>query len=107
MPIVAPKRVLRVELTLEAHYHGDTALCAFGPKREHLLAYREAIAPSDWPALDAAFGDGTFTAPDGSEIAREPGQGPPLVIITTNEDRMLPPAFVRRCLVLQIEVPTS
>ena len=30
-PLVAPRRVLRVELVLEAHYHGDTALCAFGP----------------------------------------------------------------------------
>ena len=38
--------VLRVELVLEAHYHGDTALCAFGPRRELLLAYRAAIAPA-------------------------------------------------------------
>ncbi len=29
----------------------------------------------------------------------------PLVIITTNEDRQLPPAFVRRCLVLNLELP--
>jgi len=27
----------------------------------------------------------------------------PLIVITTNEDRELPPAFVRRCLVLQID----
>jgi len=53
---VAPTPVLRVELALEAHYHGDTALCAFGPRREHLLAYRAAIAPPDWPRLVAAFG---------------------------------------------------
>jgi len=56
-PSLAPAEVLRVELVLEAHYHGDTALAAFGPKREFLLAYRDAIAPSDWPALQAAFGD--------------------------------------------------
>jgi N-dimethylarginine dimethylaminohydrolase len=56
-PSLAPAEVLRIELVLEAHYHGDTALAAFGPKREFLLAYREAIAPSDWPALQAAFGD--------------------------------------------------
>jgi N-dimethylarginine dimethylaminohydrolase len=55
-PRVAPKPVLRVELVLEAHYHGDTALCAFGPRREHLLAYRAAIAPGDWPRLADAFG---------------------------------------------------
>lgn len=30
---------------------------------------------------------------------------PPLVIITTNEERELPPAFVRRCLVLNMDLP--
>ncbi len=32
---------------------------------------------------------------------------PPLVIITTNEERELPAAFVRRCLVLNLELPTD
>ncbi|BCG65824.1 MAG: hypothetical protein methR_P3687 [Methyloprofundus sp.] len=32
---------------------------------------------------------------------------PPLVIITTNEERELPAAFVRRCLVLQVELPRA
>lgn len=31
----------------------------------------------------------------------------PLVIITTNEDRQLPPAFIRRCLVLHLELPAK
>jgi MoxR-like ATPase len=31
---------------------------------------------------------------------------PPLVVITTNEERELPPAFVRRCVVLRLEAPT-
>jgi len=56
-PRLAPMEVLRIELVLEAHYHGDTALAAFGPQREHLLAYRDAIAPADWPRLAKAFGD--------------------------------------------------
>lgn len=56
-PRLAPAELLRVELVLEAHYHGDTALAAFGPAREFLLAYRAAIAPGDWPGLVAAFGD--------------------------------------------------
>ena len=30
---------------------------------------------------------------------------PPLVIVTTNEERELPPAFVRRCLVLNLNLP--
>jgi len=56
-PLVAPRRVLRVELVLEAHYHGDTALCAFGPSRKYLLAWKPAIAPESWEALRANFGE--------------------------------------------------
>jgi N-dimethylarginine dimethylaminohydrolase len=56
-PQLAPRAVQRVELVLEAHYHGDTALAAFGRKREFLLAYRDAIASADWLQLEAAFGD--------------------------------------------------
>lgn len=32
---------------------------------------------------------------------------PPLVMITTNEERELPPAFVRRCLVLNMDLPNN
>jgi N-dimethylarginine dimethylaminohydrolase len=56
-PQVAPAKILRIELVLEAHYHGDTALCAFGPNREHLLAYRRALRPQDWSKLANHFGD--------------------------------------------------
>lgn len=55
-PIVAPKPILRLELTLEAHYHGDTALCAFGQKREHLLVFRRALVPDSWERLRASLG---------------------------------------------------
>lgn len=55
--IVAPKPVQRLELVLESHYHGDTALCAFGPGRRFLLAYRAALAPKDWPRLAELFGE--------------------------------------------------
>jgi len=56
-PRLAPSKVLRVELVLEAHYHGDTAFAGFGPRRQHLLAYRDAVSPADWPRVAAAFGD--------------------------------------------------
>jgi len=49
--IVQPKPVLRVELVLEAHYHGDTALCAFGPGRRQLLVYRRALADEGFATL--------------------------------------------------------
>ena len=70
-PRLAPAQVLRVELVLEAHYHGDTALAAFGPAREFLLAYRDAIAPADWPRLAEAFGDALLelTAEDAQRYA--------------------------------------
>lgn len=55
--IVAPREVMALELLLEAHYHGDTALCAFGRNREHLLVYREALAPQAFERLRSAFGD--------------------------------------------------
>ena len=55
--LIAPRPLLPLELTLEAHYHGDTALCAFGPGRRFLLAYREALTPEGWEQLEAAFGD--------------------------------------------------
>lgn len=54
--IVAPVPVLESELLLEAHYHGDTALCAFGPGRRFLLCYRAAIEPSAFDRLREAFG---------------------------------------------------
>jgi len=56
-PIVRPAPVLSLELVLEAHYHGDTALCAFGPRREHLLAFRRALSPRSWQIVKDAFGE--------------------------------------------------
>ncbi len=55
--LVRPQPVLSLELVLEAHYHGDTALCAFGPGREHLLVYRPALSPGSWKIVQDAFGE--------------------------------------------------
>jgi N-dimethylarginine dimethylaminohydrolase len=56
-PLVVPSPVLRVQLVREAHYHGDTALCAFGPGRAHLLVWRPAIAAEGWARLAERFGE--------------------------------------------------
>jgi len=50
------------------------------------------------------LGQGTFSVPglDEPVKARAPM---PLVILTTNDDRILPAAFVRRCLVLWLRLP--
>ena len=56
-----------------------------------------------------ALGQGRFMVPGGREIRRPPSEEsrPPLVIVTTNEERALPDAFLRRCLVLHLALPTA
>lgn len=50
-----------------------------------------------------ALGDGRFTPLGAGEVVMQ-GK-PPLVVITSNEERALPDAFVRRCLVLELSLP--
>lgn len=52
-----------------------------------------------------SLGAGRFSCPGGQEVVRTEGTQPPLVILTTNEERALPDAFLRRCLVLQLRWP--
>lgn len=64
-------------------------------------------AESDLPnGLLEAFGMRQFK-PQGWDrsIKMKPNVAPPLVIVTTNEERMLPDAFVRRCFVLHMDLP--
>lgn len=62
-------------------------------------------AESDVPnGLLEALGTGVFR-PRGRREQIEIQGEPPLVVITTNEERVLPDAFVRRCLVLDIVLP--
>ena len=66
-------------------------------------------AESEVPnGLLESLGSGEFT-PQGFErsVKPAPKTPPPLVIITTNEDRGLPDAFLRRCLVLHLALPTG
>jgi N-dimethylarginine dimethylaminohydrolase len=55
--IASGREIHRVELVLEAHYHGDTALCAFGNKREFLLAFRRGLTAAGFSLLRELFGD--------------------------------------------------
>jgi len=62
-------------------------------------------AESDVPnGLLEALGSGGFAPPDMKNPIEAKGE-PPLVIITTNEERALPDAFIRRCLVLHLCLP--
>jgi N-dimethylarginine dimethylaminohydrolase len=58
------RRILRVELALETHYHGDTALCAFGPDRRFLLAWRPALSAAGYDALLSGFGNALLELSD-------------------------------------------
>lgn len=64
--------------------------------------------PSLPNSLLEVLGNGGFDVPlvelkGDQQAVGQQGQ-PPLVIITTNDERELPPAFVRRCLVLHLKV---
>lgn len=62
-------------------------------------------AETDVPnGLLEALGSRRFSVPTGREPVSQQAV-PPLVIITTNEERSLPQAFVRRCLVLNLALP--
>ncbi len=60
--------------------------------------------PSVPNGLLDAFGNGRFDV-EGREPVEAKGDSRPLVIVTTNEERALPDAFVRRCLVLNFALP--
>jgi MoxR-like ATPase len=64
-------------------------------------------AEADLPnGLLETLGNGAFSVPYLDDaVGLVEGTSPPLVIITTNEERELPAAFVRRCLVLHLALP--
>lgn len=63
----------------------------------------EAEVPN---GLLEALGNGGFQVPLAQlTVQRSAVQPPPLVIITTNEERELPAPFLRRCLVLSMKLP--
>ncbi len=66
-------------------------------------------ADTDLPnSLLETLGNGDFNVPYiGTSVRRETAVPAPLVIITTNEERELPAAFVRRCLVLPLNLPEN
>ncbi|MCS6926329.1 MAG: arginine deiminase-related protein [Candidatus Binatia bacterium] len=55
--VAAGTEIVPLELCNEAYYHGDTALCAFGPERRFLLAYLDALVPAAAERLRALLGD--------------------------------------------------
>lgn len=79
------------------------------PKGTVLLIDEIDKADADLPnGLLETLGNGAFTVPYLDDPVRVDPQAPvPLVVITTNEERELPAAFVRRCLVLHLNLPKA
>jgi MoxR-like ATPase len=78
------------------------------PKKGTVLLIDEIDkADADLPnGLLETLGNGAFTVPYLDEPVRVGEDDPvPLVVITTNEERELPAAFIRRCLVLHLNLP--
>lgn len=57
--------------------------------------------------LECLGNEGFHTAQLGHSVGRAEGARPPFVILTTNEERELPSAFLRRCLVLHLRFPAE
>ncbi|WP_295393645.1 MoxR family ATPase [uncultured Thiodictyon sp.] len=66
-------------------------------------------AEADLPnSLLETLGNGAFPVPWLAEpVGLHPGCPPPLVVITTNEERELPAAFLRRCMVHKLQLPAE
>ncbi len=63
-------------------------------------------ADADLPnGLLESLGNGAFTVPYIHKTIKQQQENPPLVVVTTNEERELPAAFLRRCMVLRLELP--
>lgn len=55
--IVHPVEVVPLEMANEAHYHGDTVICPFGPRREFLLTYWRGFTAASQRVLRSRFGE--------------------------------------------------
>ncbi len=78
------------------------------PRRPYVVLLDEIdkTDPSVPNGLLEALGHGTFPVlGDTTTVALDTAKRPPLVVVTTNDERELPGAFVRRCIVHHIRLP--
>ncbi|MGY6216137.1 AAA family ATPase [Methylolobus aquaticus] len=102
------------DAALEQHARGGGQYAAPQPPDDWTPALGSVLlideidkADADLPnGLLETLGNGAFGVPWRKEPVGAPSGIPtPLVVITTNEERELPAAFVRRCLVLNLQLP--
>jgi MoxR-like ATPase len=83
-------------------------LAGWTPKHGAVLLIDEIDkADSDLPnGLLETLGNGAFSVPWRADpVTQQEDVPPPLVVVTTNEERELPAAFLRRCVVLNLDLP--
>lgn len=84
------------------------AACQPGQPRPVLLIDEVDKADADLPnSLLDVLGNRSFHVPLTGDMVGPPSGEMPLILMTTNEERELPPAFVRRCLVLNLNPPAD
>jgi N-dimethylarginine dimethylaminohydrolase len=88
---VPDREVLALELRLEAFYHGDTCLAAFGAGRRFVLAYLDALTPASRDALRARLRDRLLTLSE-SDAALYAANA--FRLSTTDGERLFLPAGV-------------
>jgi N-dimethylarginine dimethylaminohydrolase len=86
--------LLPLTLVRETHYHGDTCLCAFGARREYLMAYLPALDEASRARLRGAFGERLLElSPEDGELFsanafQVDGPRPVLVMPATATERL-------------------
>lgn len=96
----------RYEAGCQAAREQSAEVGSFAPDRGWVVLIDEVdkTDPSVPNGLLEGLGQGTFAAP-GRRISLHGSDPAPLIVITTNEERELPSAFIRRCMVLHLELP--
>lgn len=99
-PSEAERQERRYAARREVPVEGDAVV------RGHVVLIDEIdkTDPSVPNGLLEALGQGTFEVPKG-KVSLHGTSVAPLIVITTNEERELPSAFVRRCMVLHLRLP--
>jgi MoxR-like ATPase len=84
---------------------GELWKAFIAPRRSIVLIDEIDKAPRDFPndLLNVLDQHAFKVLETAEEIARRPGEPPPLVVITSNSERRLPEPFLRRCIFHHIE----
>lgn len=111
---LADAQVGRLDADNTAYVHSGVLWEAYeqsnaGPVQPVLLIDEIDKADADIPnALLEVLGNRSFSVPPLNNRAIQGDRERfPLIVITTNEERELPPAFIRRCVVLNLKPPEA